>query len=193
MSRAERDKWDSRYRAGAYAERHHPTSLLQDWLDAIGPGRALDVACGAGRNAIYLSGRGFSVDAVDISRVALDRARTRSAAAGPLDINWIEADLDCADQSLPVGPYELIVLIRYVDMPLYAKLIDRLAPGGVLLSEQHLTTDHEVIGPKNPAYRVEAGQLRRATLSLKSRYYFEGLVVDPDGRLASLAQVVAER
>ena len=50
MSRADRKKWNERYRAGAFAERTHPSALLEDWIDRLPLGRALDLACGAGRN-----------------------------------------------------------------------------------------------------------------------------------------------
>jgi tellurite methyltransferase len=193
MSEAERDKWDARYAAGAYRDRTHATSLLTDWAERIRPGRALDVACGAGRNSLYLASRGFSVDAADISKVALDRARASSKAIGTPAINWLEVDLYFAKKLLPTGPYQLIVLVRYVDMSLYPKLIERLAPGGLLLSEQHLSCDQDVVGPKNAAFRLAPEELREATRALRLHHYFEGLIVDPDDRLASLAQVVAER
>ena len=65
MSTVERDKWNERYREGAYEERTHPTALLAEWLPRLPRGTALDVACGAGRNAIYLAAHGYRVTAVD--------------------------------------------------------------------------------------------------------------------------------
>ena len=79
MSNTDREKWNERYTSGAYAARTHPTQLLADWIDQLPRGRALDVACGAGRNALYLAEHGYAVDAVDISSVALDRARAAAA------------------------------------------------------------------------------------------------------------------
>ena len=65
MSRAERDKWDARYRDGAYESRTHPTALLEAWAPRLPRGRALDVACGAGRNALYLARLGWEVAGFD--------------------------------------------------------------------------------------------------------------------------------
>ena len=65
MTQAERDKWNERYRGGSYEGRDHPTALLAEWAPRLPPGRALDVACGAGRNALFLARAGYSVDAVD--------------------------------------------------------------------------------------------------------------------------------
>lgn len=192
MSQAERDKWNARYKAGAYADREHPTRLLVDWLPRVSKGHALDVACGAGRNAIYLAQNGFAVDAVDISSVALERASRRAQTLG-VSINWIEADLDCAERAIPGHFYELIVLVRYVDPKLYEILPAHLAPGGTLISEQHLRTSEDVIGPKSPEFRLPAGELRAAMASLDLIHYFEGLITDPDGRRAALAQVVARK
>ena len=96
MSAAERDKWDARYRDGAYSDRTHPTALLREWLPRLSRGRALDVACGAGRNALYLAANGFDVTALDISSVALERGRA-AAQERSLDIEWLCADLDEPD------------------------------------------------------------------------------------------------
>ena len=62
MSHADRDKWDKRYREGSYGTRTYPSELLAEWLPQLQKGRALDVACGAGRNALYLAAAGYVVD-----------------------------------------------------------------------------------------------------------------------------------
>jgi tellurite methyltransferase len=191
VSRAERDKWDERYRSGAYEDRTHPTALLVDWLPRLPRGRALDVACGAGRNALFLAAHGYAVDAIDISAVGLDRAR-EDAVRRELDVNWLCADLEDAPEAvLPQGPYDLIVWVRYVNAGLLPSLAARLAPGGVLVCEQHIATAAEVVGPKNGAFRLHAEQLRRSASALHIVHYREELVVDPDGRTAALAQLVA--
>src|SRR5690606_23272742 len=164
MSGADRDKWDRRYRDGAYAERRHPTALLVDWLDAVPDGPALDVACGAGRNTLYLASRGRQVDAVDISAAALDRAR-RSAAGRGLEARFIEADLEKdPDQALPPGPYALILVVRYVHRTILPALLRRLSPGGILIVEEHLDSNQPVVGPSSPAFRMRPNELLRLTL-----------------------------
>ena len=75
MSTADRNKWDQRYREGAYASRDYPSEFLKQQLLHLKPGKALDLACGAGRNSIFLAQNGFFVDAVDVSSVGLERAR----------------------------------------------------------------------------------------------------------------------
>ena len=188
MSAADRDKWDERYRRGAYADREHPSEWLRRWLPDLPRGRALDIACGAGRNAIHLAENGFSVVGVDISSVALGRA---AASARRLEIEWLERDLDAGLDLDAV--FDLILMIRYLDLGLMSSLVGSLAPGGYLVVEEHLETDADVIGPRNPAFRVPPGALRDAAGDLEVIDYREGIVTDPDGRSAALARLVACR
>jgi tellurite methyltransferase len=198
MSQEERLKWDERYRTGAYTDRTHATALLAEWLPQLARGRALDVACGAGRNSLYLAANGWQVDAVDISPVGLERAR-QSAAAQGVEVCWIQADLEGDPGTvLPTGPYDLIVLVRYVNPAIYPHLLERLARGGVLLCEQHVVSSADVIGPKNPTYRLRENELLLAFTAAgesdyRVLYYREGCVTDPDGRNAALAQLVLRR
>ena len=188
MSTADRDKWNQRYAEGAYSDRMHPSALLERWADQIAPGRALDVACGAGRNALWLAERGFAVDAIDISATGLAKAR-QAAEKRRLSVKLIEHDLD---QPLELDvDYQLILMIRYVDLPLLQQLGEHLAPGGWLICEEHMLSDADVIGPGNPAFRVAPGALSAAVAGLEILSEEEGVVREPDGRLAALSQLVA--
>ena len=191
MSTAERDKWDERYRDGAYEHRTHPTALLAEWLPHLRGGAALDVACGAGRNALFLAAKGFAVDALDISTVGLERGRHAAAERG-LSIRWLCTDLDEPSvAALPTATYDLIVWVRYIHRGLMPHLIERLRPGGTLLCEQHLATDRAVAGPTNPEFRLEPGELLRSAAGLRVLHQYEGEKTDPDGRPVILAQLVA--
>ena len=193
MSAHERDKWDARYRDGAYEGRSHPTALLEEWLPRLPRGRAFDVACGAGRNALFLAANGYEVTALDISRVGLERGR-RAAAERGLTVDWLCADLDDDPElALPARRFDLIVWARYVHPTLMPHLIARLAAGGTLVCEQHLTTDEPVAGPTSAEFRVAPGELYRSATGLTIEHSYEGLIVDPDGRLVALAQLVGSR
>lgn len=190
MSGADREKWNERYRDGAYAERTLPSAFLASWIERIPLGRALDVACGAGRNALYLAAQGFEVDAVDISGEALERARD-TAQGLDVCVNWLQHDLD---EPLTLdGSYQLILIFRYVNLPLVRRLTANLAPGGYLVCEQHLVTEADVVGPTNPSYRVKSGDLRGVAQPLHIHHFEEALVADPDGRTAALARLVAQK
>ena len=191
MSDADRSRWDERYRQGAYASRQHPSAFLADCIEQLPHrGRALDLACGTGRNAIFLARRGLTVDAVDISSAALERGR---AAAGDLPIRWLECDLDGGFHS--DLRYDAIVNIRYVDMPLLRSLLPILAPGGTLVVEQHLVheTPVDVVGPKNPAFRVVPGTLAQLAQALAVERLEEGMATDPDGATVALARLLARK
>ena len=192
----DKDKWDARYRGGAYAERRHPSALLAAWLPRLElPATrrtALDVACGAGRNALYLARRGWQVNAVDISTVALERLEA-DAAAERLPVNCMQMDLepvDSAAERFEGREHDLAVMMRYTNVALVKALADAMRPGGYLLIEKHLETRAEVAGPKNPRFRVAPGALRRAAAGLDIIDYREGVVTDPDGRRVALAQLV---
>ena len=199
LSRADRDKWDERYRSGAYVTRRHPGALLADWIDRLEVSgmapRAVDIACGAGRNAIFLARRGWHVDAVDISPVALERLRA-AADAEDLSITCSELDLEPAAAALDGfrgQAYDLAVLMRYTDTSLVEVLPRAIAPGGYLIAEMHMNTGKKVAGPRSPRFRVAAGALRQAGAALDLLHYYEGLITDPDGRTVALAQLVGRR
>jgi SAM-dependent methyltransferase len=193
VSAAEREKWDARYREGAYRDRTQPTALLAERLPLLPRGRALDVACGAGRNALFLAANGYAVTALDISTAALELGR-RAAAERGLGIEWLCADLDDdVESAMPAGPFDLVVWVRYVHKTLMSHLIVRLKPGGALLCEQHLASDAAVAGPTSPRFRLAAGELRASAQGLRIDYSYEGLVVDPDGRSVALAQLIGTK
>lgn len=196
MSEADREKWERRYAEGEYAGRDWPTRLLADWLERPdGPSwpdrpSALDLACGAGRNALYLAGRGFEVDAMDISTVALARAEARAAEMG-VRVNWMPVDLD--EATIDPERYDLVIIARYVNRGLTEALTASLREGGYLVYEQHLVTDRDVGGPRNPAFCVQPNELLRMFSSLRVLEYREGIVTDPGGATMALAQLVACR
>ena len=208
MAQADREKWNERYRDG-YAAHGQPSAVLKQWIDRIPRGRALDLACGAGRNALFLAANGFEVDAVDISDAALEIGRRRARAAG-LRVNWIEQDLDDPRAGSQAesraeaqhGPppladgYTLLLVVRYVNLPLIRELSGRLLPEGMLVSEQHFVTDAEVGGPSDPMFRLQPGALREFAESLGFRLRFceEAILEeDPGGQPMALARLVAQR
>jgi SAM-dependent methyltransferase len=191
MSEADRQKWQRRYAAGEYEERTHPTRMLEEWLPALPRpqgARALDLACGAGRNALFLAAQGYRVDAMDISSIALERAAASASKSG-LKVDWIEVDLD--DAALTTQRYDLVVVSRYVNRALSGDIAAALRDGGYLLYEQHLRTSREVGGPGSAQFRVAPNELLRMFPALRVLYYREAIIDDPDGATMALAQMVA--
>lgn len=188
MSEAERVEWDRRYASGDYRPRSWPSPFLEGWLERFPVGKALEVACGAGRNALRLAEAGFEVEAVDISQVALDMGRAGAAQRG-LELVWRVADLD--DLDLPVATYDLITVIRYMNRGLWPRLIEALAPGGWLLIEHHLKSHAKVVGPSTPEFRLEPQELLEAFKSLRIVFYEEVVETGPENQPYALERLVA--
>jgi 2-polyprenyl-3-methyl-5-hydroxy-6-metoxy-1,4-benzoquinol methylase len=131
--------WDERYAGPELVWGAGPNCFVAEELAALPPGRAIDLGTGEGRNAIWLAGRGFTVTAVDFSRVGLARAAGLAAARG-VTVDWVHADL--LDYQPAPGRYDL-VLIAYVQLPadrltdLARTAATALAPGGTLLAVGH--------------------------------------------------------
>jgi SAM-dependent methyltransferase len=179
VSQDERSRWDRRYATGEYLPRTRPAPFLLEWLDRLPVGRALDVATGTGRNALALAEAGYAVDAVDISAVAIDLARTEAERRG-LEVRWHVADLDT--EPLPGDGYDLITVVRYRDPELWPRLVSALAPGGWILVEHHLRTHREdVVGPSDDAFRLAPGELLAAFGDLRVVHYTERVEPTDDG------------
>ena len=166
--------WETRYREGNYPTR--PAAWLEaqrDLLKAQPRGRALDVACGAGRHAIYLARLGFEVEAVDRSETAL-ALLADTAQREKLNIHPSRIDLE--HEELPVGPYQVILVFYYLERRLFSALKKALAPGGLLIYETY-TRDHaEVLGRRmRPEFLLEPGELRRAFKDLEILEWREGV------------------
>ena len=188
MSETDRQKWQDMYQSGRYEARTLPSPLLEEWLPTIPRGRALDIACGVGRNALRRAEAGYAVDAVDIAAAALARARTAAAERG-LDIAWREADLDTFEPD--PGAYALVVVARYVNRRLMPRLAAALAPDGWLVFEHHLRSSLEVNGPRNPDFRLGPNELLGAFPGLRVVHYAERLITDPNGMRMAVAQLLA--
>ena len=189
MSAEDRNKWNQRYAEDSY-RKTNPVTLLSDWLPKIPVGKALDVACGAGRNAIFLAEVGFQVDAIDISHEGLQQTAHKATESG-LAINCIEHDLD--EPYAFTTDYDLIVVLWYVNLKLIRQLCDCLAPGGFLLCEEHLRSEQEVIGAANPDFRVAPGALADAVSTLEVLLYEEVVAAIPEGGQVASARVVARK
>ncbi len=164
MGDHDRLRWDARYGADTASAPSPPPALPELFSSHAGrfptAGEALDVACGTGESAVWLAGLGMEVCAADISPVALARAR-RLADDHGVDhrCRFVLADLD---RGLPAGPQAAVILCHmFRDPRLYAPLMARLAPGGLLavavLSE---------VGDRPGPFRAARGELLRAFGSL---------------------------
>jgi SAM-dependent methyltransferase len=183
----DRQRWDQRYREGTYAARPWPSAYLRQLCDdrLIQPvGRALDVACGRGRNSLFLSAAGYAVDAVDVSALAIAHA-ANAAISRQLQVNWQCRDLLAGQQPVPKNTYSLIVMFRFVAPDLLPILLHGLAPGGILVIEEHLqwAGPEQISGPSSQRFRVTADelstQLGAVGVGFDVLNEFSGLIAEP--------------
>src|SRR5262245_15068889 len=109
MSLDDRQRWDAKYAEKAAPEKLDPDNWLIEQTRDLKPGRALELACGLGQNAVWLTRQGWQVDAVDVSPVGLRLAADLAARNG-VSVNWITADLD--DFRPEEEAYDLAVVFR---------------------------------------------------------------------------------
>ena len=180
MGTEDRKRWDEKHAAGRGEEA--PSAFLEEILSgrswAVPPGRALDVATGKGRNAIFLAAKGFRVDAVDISAAALQDARKAARAKGQA-VHFIEADFDHAD--LPAAAYDLVVNFNFLDRALVPRIKNALKPGGHIIFETFLIDQKDIGHPKNPAYLLGHNELLDLFRDFRVLYYREGKFVEGGG------------
>ena len=131
--------WDEHY-AQAAAIDFTPAPLLIEAADLLSPGRALDLACGPGRNALYLASLGWSVVAVDASPAAIRILRERAAASG-VNVDAHYADLESGSFRIELGAYDLISDFFYLQRSLFPQIKEGVRPGGVVVAEIHLRDD----------------------------------------------------
>ena len=150
-----REHWDERYATEELIWKAEPNRFLVEELDALAPGRALDVACGEGRNAVWLASKGWRVTGADFSRAGLAKAQRLATDRG-VEVTWVEADV--VEWRPPTASFDLVV-VMYLHLPAeqrrraLAHAAAALAPGGVLLVVGHDTSNllKGTGGPQDPA------------------------------------------
>lgn len=155
-------------------------------------GLVLDLACGNGRNAIYLAKVGFTVEAVDISDVAItwleERVRELKLLIYPRVVNM-------ETEQLPKQKYQVIVNFNYLQRSLFTGIKEALLPGGLLFFET-FTKDHiELLGHKiNPDYTLGYNELLYTFSDLRILHYCEAVILDKDiGKKKDVASLVARK
>jgi SAM-dependent methyltransferase len=166
----ERKRWNERY-AGDHDPPKEPAAILHEHVEELPEGRALDVATGGGRNALFLADRGYVVDAIDVSEEGLEIARRRAEERGVADrIEFVRVDVE--EHEFSREAYDVIVVAHYYSLNAIPALKRALAPDGVLLYEHHLQPPD---GSRR--FRFRPNDLLRACLDLRIVRYEEPLEV----------------
>ena len=143
--------WDQRYEGAELAWSAEPNLFLPPLVEGLEPGRALDIACGEGRNAIWLARQGWEVTAVDFSPVGIEKAWQLSDG---VEVEWVVADVTLYE---PTTTFDLVVVFYLHVLPedlaaVMQMATEALAPGGTLFAVGHavrnMTDGHG--GPQYP-------------------------------------------
>ena len=145
-----------------------PSAWIVRWAPLITQGTVLDVACGSGRHADFFLSKNLKVVAVDRQAQIIPGAR------------FVQADLENGNPwPLPGERFEGVVVTNYLNRPLFPRLIESLAPGGVLLYETFMLGNERFGRPSNPEFLLRPGELREAFAGLTVKGFEEGEVTQP--------------
>jgi SAM-dependent methyltransferase len=135
----EREDWNRKHGEAGLLFGADPNRFLVAEVAGLRPGRALDLACGAGRNAVWLAEQGWAATGVDYADVAIENARGLAAERG-VDVEWVQADV--LEWEPPAGEFDLVAVL-YLQLPAEHRraVLERaaaaVAPGGTLLVVGH--------------------------------------------------------
>lgn len=190
--------WDERYRSGEHTTKE-PSPLLIKAVKDLKPGRALDLACGVGRHAIYLAEQGWQVTAVDSSRVGIkilhQRARItaeRSLATYVDQIDAVVADLERHEFQIEPAAYDLVCDFYYLQRDLFPSIHAGMKPGGVFTGAIHLNDGNPAAKPHNPEFLLGSGELKALFSDWEITYYQEG-PSDEGGHHHDTAYLIARK
>ena len=164
-----------------------PTPLLIETAQKLPPGRALDLASGTGRNALWLAQHGWRVSAFEGSNNAVEILRQRAEELG-LDIDSRVVDLANKKISFERQAFDLVAICYYLQRDLFEPAKDAVKPGGTLLAIVHITEDDQAPTEN----RLRPGELRAYFEGWSISHYYEGKSADPAHKRA-VAEIVATR
>ena len=185
-------RWNERYDRNMYIYGKEPAAFLKQKLDGLKKGKALVLAMGEGRNAVYLAQNGFDVTGIDISEVAIEKCN-KLAKERDTTVNAVVADL--TDYDLGETRFDLITKFYYYEPSIFPQIIEALKPGGMFILEQ-FSIDHlkyretSRFGPRNPNYLIKPNELLEHFKSLRILYYEDTVVELDEGMHKGTAAVI---
>ncbi len=179
--------WSARYSEREYLYGKEPSAFLQENVGFLSKGKTLDVACGEGRNAVFLALKGFSVEGVDFCEKALERAKKLAESSGA-EVEFKKADLDFF--LIPVLKYNTIVVVDYHPGPALLKTLGRgLAKGGTLLVDGwHMEACRRGVKGVEPFECFKSNELLNAVSDLQVLFYDERFMEGTEPRVRLLVR-----
>lgn len=176
--------WNKRYDTETYILGKEPVEFLKEYINILPRGKALDIAMGGGRNAVFLAKNGFEVDGCDVSDIAVKKT-LELAKENNVRVNAFVADLEI--YKLPKDAYDVVACFYYLQRSLIPQIKEALKPGGMVIYETYTIENRErgFEGPKNEDYLLKTNELLDLFKDLTIIYYRE-LVLDDKKAVASL-------
>jgi tellurite methyltransferase len=160
MAAEDRVRWDDVYRNSKGKPYPAPDPMLFDYTPPAPAGderRALDLAAGLGQNGLWLASQGYITDVMDISRIALTRARMEMSMRNLRNINLLQVDLD--DVQLKASHYHVVCVFRYLKRSLWKQIQQAVVPGGRVIFESYNLNYLDVVPAFNTEFLLHPGEL----------------------------------
>ncbi|MBC8554301.1 MAG: methyltransferase domain-containing protein [Candidatus Brocadiales bacterium] len=188
-SEDDKNRWNNRYNTGEYLYGKEPLKFLKEKLNILVRGKALVLAMGEGRNAVFLAENGFDVDGCDISEKAIEKTKLFAQESG-VTLNAFVADLE--EYKISADKYDLITCFYYTQRSLIPQIKDGLKKGGMVMLETYsidqLKYGKDAPGPKNPAYLLTHNELLNSFRDFRILYYREGEIAENKSVVSLIAQ-----
>jgi SAM-dependent methyltransferase len=195
----ERRRWNRKYREAPEAWLVPDPFLERAFSQYILPlfphgGRALDLAGGAGRHAIWLAKQGWKVTLIDISETGVEQARQNAGPLAP-HIHFVVDDLTRfqASQTEFESAFEVVMAFFYLDRKMFSEIVRAVRPGGLLIYKTHTLAQAKLpCGPKNPAHLLEPGELLQLASGLRILHCQERVAKKATAELVARKETVKE-
>jgi SAM-dependent methyltransferase len=182
------ETWDERYQQDGDLIKETAAFLVEQ-LDRLPRGRALDLASGSGRNAVFLAAHGYPTDAVDSSQVAVD---TLSALAQRQSLPIISTTADLPDYQIAKNTYAVILNFYFLERRLFLPIKEGLIDGGMLLFETYTLEQARFGRPRNPDFLLKPNELLHSFRDLHIIFYHER-IDHSGGSPIAIASLLAEK
>lgn len=189
--KSDQTRWNDRFGKKGFALGREPNPFLKKHTHLLPKGKALDIASGEGRNAVFLAQHGFEVDAVDISEKGVRKAKKLAREKG-VKMNTFLVDLD--QYPIEKERYDLIANFYFLKRRLIPRIKKGLKKGGKVIFETYLL-EHRTLGtggPKQAKYFLKPNELLRLFKDFRILFYREGIFRE-SGKKKAVASLIAEK
>ncbi len=182
----DRIRWDTRYRTRERLFSKKPVPFLRKYVKLLPRGRALDVAMGEGRNAVFLAQQGFRVDGCDISEVAVRRCQDFAREVGVQVRGFV---VDLTTWTIRENVYDVILCFYYLQRSLIPQIIQGLRPGGMIVYHTYTIDQLRYGSPRNPEYLLQYNELLHHFRDFRVLIYQELI----HGEAEAVASLIAQK